>query len=707
MRFINVALLMALLVVVFSCKEKDLYSPEVNNEPVKVANTFDFSTIKNVKLTVDYSAFETYGPVFFSVYAENPIITEGEEEYLDESISPIFEDYTNADGRYNMLVQLPSYATHLYVVTGHFLVNDHVIEVNVEKGVASAVASNPVTSRKRSAVVTRSGQQTDDISTMPYLSFIVDEKGNNTGERIYKDWLTPLGTWDSESGRPSYILQPGEADPELFFTSDEIAGLYSTVGQALNTNKTCSSEYLDYPDLTLEKASEVSLTLLGGSTCWNCTMGYYYYKESEHPSGPADLNIIMLFPNTQDGLWANFKSNMNYNGNIALNRGDAVQLMYYPNIANNGDLSEATKIFPAGIRIGFILKTNGWGMQNDNNVIKGFGDGKRKYNVWGSSTPGASYCRPFGQPGKAPYQYPNPEGKSRSAKFSYISPEGDKYAIVSFEDACNDQDYDDVIFALKPVNAFTPLPMVEDKKSTTMGVYAFEDLWPNKGDYDLNDVIVDYKHEKLMSKQSNEKEYKIIKETFYLTTYQNYVDLKSGLALKLNTPVSPSSVVMKKMAAGSTEVVEANYAVADGVYYLTSDVKAELGTTYIIEVNYSKGQTTNSLASVQPFIYREEANDMTWEVHIPFEAPTSKMVLGYFGTKDDASIPEEGKYFVRDSDYPFAFFLYGANIENFKNTILKRENESKKIDEIYPGFLKWSTTQGAEDADWYLHPIAQ
>ena len=167
------------------------------------------------------------------------------------------------------------------------------------------------------------------------------------------------------------------------------------------------------------------------------------------------------------------------------------------------------------------------------------------------------------------------------------------------------------------------------------------------------------------------------------------------------------SIVMKKMAAGSTEVVEANYAVADDVYYLTSDVKAELGTTYIIEVNYSKGQTTNSLASVQPFIYREEANDMTWEVHIPFEAPTSKMVLGYFGTKDDASIPEEGKYFVRDSDYPFAFFLYGANIENFKNTILKRENESKKIDEIYPGFLKWSTTQGAENADWYLHPIAQ
>ena len=43
MRFINVALLMALLVVVFSCKEKDLYNPEVNIEPVKVANTFDFS----------------------------------------------------------------------------------------------------------------------------------------------------------------------------------------------------------------------------------------------------------------------------------------------------------------------------------------------------------------------------------------------------------------------------------------------------------------------------------------------------------------------------------------------------------------------------------------------------------------------------------------------------------------------------------------
>ena len=100
----------------------------------------------------------------------------------------------------------------------------------------------------------------------------------------------------------------------------------------------------------------------------------------------------------------------------------------------------------------------------------------------------------------------------------------------------------------------------------------------------------------------------------------------------------------------------------------------------------------------------EDGADKTWEVHIPFEAPSASMNFDYFGKDDDASYPEQGRYFVRAGDYPFAAFLFGADINIFKGTILKRENESKKIDEIYPNFLKWSASKGKQFADWYLHP---
>lgn len=712
----SIAILAISSVFFCSCSDKDVYDSnavKTNNHNVGEANPFSFSTVQDVNLTVDYSAFQTYGQVFFSVYSENPFVGEGDDERLDERILPIFESFTDAKGKFSQKIQLPAYAEHLYVVTGNFLVSQRMMEVNVQNGAARAVAVNSGSYQTR-AGVTRSGESTSDLSTMQHLSYLVNEDGtlalddNHNPIQIYKEWHTPLGTWDKHSGAPDYIIQPGDdVRSELLFSEDDIEGLYRTIGQALDANKACSEEYRNYPDLTLEQESEVTITMLGGSTCWNSSLGYYYYF-GDAPQHPEDLNIIMLFPNTQDGHWARMNSNYSYNGNIGVNRGDAVQLMYYPHIAS-GSYEDSSKVFPIGIKIGFILKSNGWGMQGANYAIRGLADASRKYNVWGASTPGASFCQPFGTPGQAPYQYCNPDGESRSAKFAYTRMNGDeeeRFAIVSFEDACNDQDYDDVVFALKPVNAFTPLPEVEEKKTTTGGIYAFEDLWPSKGDYDLNDVVVDCQHEKTMSRESEEEDFKIKKETFYLTTYQNYVELVSGLALRLQLEDQPSSIVMKKQAKNSLTVEQVQFPVDGNVYYLTNNITAELGTTYILELIYDEGLTV-SHTTVQPFIYRNEEGNKTWEVHIPFEAPTNKMRTGYFKTDDDASDPASGKYFVRSvtsGNFPFAFYLANARIDMFKETILLRRNESRSIDTFFEGYANWAVTRGVENKEWYLHP---
>ena len=160
---------------------------------------------------------------------------------------------------------------------------------------------------------------------------------------------------------------------------------------------------------------------------------------------------------------------------------------------------------------------------------------------------------------------------------------------------------------------------------------------------------------------------------------------------------------MKKIASGSTEEEVTSFTKNGNVYYLTDDIKREIGTTYILELTYGSALSSSQMASIQPFIYRSEGNQ-NWEVHIPMEAPTVKMNTGYFGKDDDCSNLVYHQYFVREGNYPFAFYLKNADIDAFKETILKRENESIPIDQFFPSFLDWSTSGGTTNQDWYLRP---
>lgn len=713
-------------IILWSCHSRDLYDPNFGKNDAE-ANTFDFSTTQSVKLTVDYSASGA-GAVFFSIYDEYPM-SDDTDPVLRDDIQPVFEAYTNKSGIFNTEITLPAYAEHLYIYTGNFFVKEQLLECDVLNGSAKVIAGSSRAMTRSAFTGTRSddGEQTTSLETLYQLSYLVDWRtGDDTGVKIYKDWVTPLGSWDANTGRPSYLMSSSDANySKLSFTEDEMNGIKQTIGNALTNKKSCDTRYRQPFDLVLDKNSEVAVTVVGGNTCWNSTMGYYYYPEDQIPTKREDLNIIMLFPNTQDGQSdfiekkASGKDDIyKYNGNIALHSGDVVQLMYYPNIAN-GDYSGATKEFPKGMRIGFILKSNGWGMQKSvgnkkyYNIYKGDlkgSDVSRQYNAWASSTESLSYSSDDEEQNaadKGTYAFPNPNGQARTAKFAYENADGQQYAIVSFEDACNDDDYDDIILALKPVGVFEKLPTPDEKVTKATGVYAFEDLWPARGDYDLNDAVVDFSQIWTWNTPDIENvEAKIFKESVNLTTYQNYVTLKSGLAVLIDNKVAPTSIKMKTIKGANVREVtfETEEEENGKVYLLTEDIKANLGTQYIIEFEYSGGITESEISVVKPFIYRNE-NGGRWEVHLPFEAPTSKMIMSYFHAEgsDDLSEPSKGIYYVREGNYPFAFFLSGVTIDSFKSTLLARENESIRINDLYSGFLEWSVSKGKKQKYWYIN----
>ena len=440
-----------------ACIDKSKYEMTYDsNNPesgagVKVANSFDFSTVQKVNLNVDYSAYKTYGPVFFGVYTENPFIIQEDapDDLWNEDVKPIYEDYTEDNGKFNAVVELPSYAQHLYIATGNFFTGMKLLEADVKDGAASVVAEKHqiasarattravVASARATTRAVGNDESTDDLSKL-ILTNTVNSSGKATTEKIYNDWKNWLGTWNSASGRPDYLLDKVAADPSLVISEEEMENLYAAVGTAFVSGSTLNDEYSSYPDLLLTQDSEVTFTLLGGSTCWKSTLGYYYYTDDNKPTKPSDINIIMLFPNTQDGQWARAteKKLETYNG-IGVERGDVVQLMYYPNIANN-DNTGATKVFPKGTRIGFILKTQGWAMQGNNYSIKCEKNKyyNSKYNCWCSTTEGLSFAK---QVNNETIKNPIVNGESRGAKFSYKTKNGDNFTIISFEDAMDDK----------------------------------------------------------------------------------------------------------------------------------------------------------------------------------------------------------------------------------------------------------------------------
>lgn len=70
-----------------------------------------------------------------------------------------------------------------------------------------------------------------------------------------------------------------------------------------------------------------------------------------------------------------------------------------------------------------------------------------------------------------------------SSIFAYKAPNGKKYVVVSFEDACDDKDYDDLMFALNPADVFdfSDETQIESNKTTVEGVTWVIEVTYSKG----------------------------------------------------------------------------------------------------------------------------------------------------------------------------------------------------------------------------------
>lgn len=632
-----------------SCRDhNDLYQGPPADE-TKNFNDFDYTTSSDVTLQISYQnmgGIET--SVDFEVYDQMPVENKGYAYVKKEGVEAIYADRTREDGTFSMKIPVPAYTKTLYIYTHAFYART-LLEAKVENGIA--VATDAPEDETRAAAFGRGDAQNYCIPV------------------IYEGWHDFLGTYSSDKGEINYKYKGN-----LAYTTKEANNLYKIQSSVINSSQKCPQEFRASTDMYINENAEIAVTILGGNTCWNSSMGYYYYKEGNAPSSLIDANIILVFPNTQDGEWSNDSKKAKKGKGV--DRGTSVQLMYYPNVAKNSK-EGATTIFPAGYRIGFILATNGW-----TGRLSGF-ESDKLYRA--ATSKGLS----IDNNGKS---YNSP----RTAVYRYDNKKDINAVIFSFEDHTNDENFSDVVFTLKtnPINAIDDIPVVTENKSTIKtlkGVYAFEDLWPSQGDYDMNDVLVVSRYEKVYDAGTLDKG--IYEESFYFKTLENIANNRNGLGFTLVNGGNDPEITL------TIDGKEAPFTQKGNVLLITDDVKSKMGLDYKLTLKY-KDPIKKAEAGAKPFIWKNNGENGNWEVHIAKETPTPWVAKSFFHTEDDLSDLTQGIYYVREGNYPFAFFLVGAT-ENDISKLLESENESKAIDEVYPKYKNWVTSGGSTNQDWY------
>lgn len=685
------------LLALSGCADHSAFGPQPGQDE-KEYNHFDFSTVNNqVAVNIEYSVNLEAG-VFFSIYDQEPGSWVENAYVLKDGIQPLYSGWTSKDGTFSASLSLPSYLKKVYVYTPAMF-STRVMEAEVAGGQINAIEANyaaqAITRGKggngQGSLRPAPGEPGYDENNKPQqptsnknYSYMVKGTQNRPTEYNDGNWYDWLVTYNEQGmlHNESLIRNNDKNDKDLYLGKKLAGKLYEVHQAVINVKKECPQKLRSEYDMLITKEGEIAINFLGGSTCWNSSLGYYVYRDGEKPASLAEANVVLVFPNTQDG----FKTKT-YNGETTKGvfTGDCVKLKYYPNIAS-GSQEGATYKFPAGYRIGFVLATNAW-----SNRISGKSWG-RNFKVRSATSSGLSVDRNgviFNVPRTAVYKYTDENKKD--------------YIMVSFEDNTDDNNFSDVVFTLTTRATIDKIPDVDPKVEVNelKGIYAFEDLWPAKGDYDMNDVMTKSTYTKLVDSENN-----IYEESYTFKTYGNYATLVSGLAVRLDGVSATDKLEFYVKSADEEEfsVLNTTYDTNDKVVVLANDVNNNKGAEYKVKVIHAeKSPVEKQTIEAEPFIFRaKESGDAVawWEVHLTGYKPTSKMNFGYFNTGDDCSQPDKDIYYVRKGNYPFAFFLAGATDEDL-SPMLDPNNESMPIDKLYSGYSGWVTSNGATNTDWY------
>lgn len=625
-------------------------------DDLKASETFDWATGHEVTVTLRAlnNQDAPLAGVRFDIYKS---ITQDESGAISGDL--IMSGMTGNDGFLNTKLTLADALEKVYVVTAYLGLPDQTEVEIVNRSITATIGGKYKPSTEKSAL---------------------------TGSAL--SGYSYLGTF-TNSGVPNYLVGIDVIDPAFMADVNATFPERQPVPQYHPQYLAGSNE----TNCVLDEAAEVWVTFVHEGAGWTNTLGYYTYPKGQRPASAAAIQDIKIV---------------------------------YPNVSFNGSgggLSTGMKVkigeFPANTEIAWVLIANGW----SNGSV---GNGTHKVYSDNDFNPEAS--------------------ANLKQHFVLLHDLGRDIVLIGIEDmrrdSGSDNDFNDAMFYVtsNPIVAIntTNMPSVTYTSTDSdgdgvpnnfddypndpqrafniyypsqngMATLAFEDLWPGKGDYDFNDMVMGYRI-KQVANASN----KVLDMNFHLKMTAKGASYNNGFGFEL--PITPAQVasVTGSQITGSAVTLNANgteagqtkavlIAFDESAKYMPSHgggtgANTTPGAPYVTPVEmdlavvFTSPIATSTLGSApfNPFIFVNQNRGR--EVHLADKTPTSLADETLFGTAHDKTNPALGKYYKTYNNLPWAINI----IEEFQYPI-----EKTPVNDAYLKFIPWAQSSGASYYDWY------
>ena len=240
--------------------------------------------------------------------------------------------------------------------------------------------------------------------------------------------------------------------------------------------------------------------------------------------------------------------------------------------------------------------------------------------------------------------------------------------------------------------------------------FAFEDMWPSFGDFDMNDLVVDVTFNRVTNAQNqvvdlvNVYHVKAVGGTFPTGFAFQLDHVSIGSVQSVTGPVISNGSYIVRDASGLEAGTQKPVVVvwdnvenvihrAGGTFFNTDENDPAGTAEYItIKVHFATPQSLATVGS-PPYNHFLICNGARGrEIHLPGSTPTSKADASLFGTGDDNSNPANGRYYKSAGNLPWALFIAGP----FEYPVEKTD-----ISKAHLKFGTWAESSGIQYSDWY------
>lgn len=650
--------------VLLGCIEK----PEVQIESAPDSGLdFDFKSTQSVNIDLSFS--DNLGLPFTGIKVslwkvENGTKTEN-----------LFKAFTNANGQIRTSLELPKYLDRLVVETSFIgLPNDIFIPIANNQAILEYTNGQ---------VVSKTLDTYRDASHSKASAAAASESGNTVT-------INYMGGFDGR-GVPNYLEPERDA-----ISSTLLKYINASLPEAQPVPEFHPTYLANGKKTTLdvEEYCDVWVTFVHEGAGWRNAIAFYTYQTGTPPQSLDDIDKIdVIFPN------------LSFAG-------------------SGGGMTSGDKVnigkFEAGTSIGLVLLADGWDGTNSedyNHIV--FADKDlnpepdkdlRQHNVllWDAENElfllGFEDVRRDDIPFKCDQDFNDAilfvtSNPVEAISTDNVSPIDKPGTLDTDGDGINDQLDEYPNDPKKAYDSYYP-------SSTGYGTFAFEDNWPNYGDYDFNDLVIDYQFKHTLNADNEvvamAPKFKIraigagYRNGFGFATDLLPADIQSSTGHTVNgagVTLNGNGTEGGQSNAVFIVTTNAHDHFTTGGFINTEEASAYYEPQEItLSIEFSSPKTYEQIGSVpyNPFVIISQNRGR--EVHLPGYVPTDLVDSSLFGTQDDNSDPSTGIYYRSKTDLPWGIHLP----ESFAYP-------KEKVD-IRTGHLRfndWAKSYGYSYLDWY------